>query len=244
MKYFIDIDNTICITSNLNDYNNSVPIDERIKKVNELYEQGNNITYWTARGSSSGYDYKELTINQLDKWGCKYHEILFNKPSYDLYIDDKSRFVDTFWPINTTVNKCDCDCLSINNLDKEKSMFTKKNTSEKVEKGWGHEIIFVNNQKYCGKILHFNKGAKFSMHFHILKQETWFISSGKFILKWIDTTNANIIEEELNIGHVVTNLIGEPHQIICLEEGDIFEVSTQHFDNDSYRVFKGDSQIN
>jgi mannose-6-phosphate isomerase-like protein (cupin superfamily) len=244
MKYFIDIDNTICKTSNLNDYINSVPIDERIKKVNELYDEGNNITYWTARGSSSGHDYNELTINQLDKWGCKYHQIMFNKPSYDLYIDDKSRFVDTFWPINNNVNKCDCDCLTINTLEKKKSMLTKKNTSEKVEKGWGYEIIFVNNKKYCGKILHFNQGAKFSMHFHILKQETWFISSGKFILKWIDTTNANIIEEELNIGDVVTNLIGEPHQIVCLEEGDIFEVSTQHFDNDSYRVFKGDSQIN
>jgi mannose-6-phosphate isomerase-like protein (cupin superfamily) len=239
MKYFIDIDNTICKTSNLNDYNNSIPIYDRIKKVNELYENGHHITYWTARGSSTGIDYTELTKKQLQEWACKFHEILFNKPSYDIYIDDKSRFVDTFWPLTEYDNKCTCTT----NMPSKESNHSKKNSSEKVEKGWGYEIIFVNNDKYCGKILHFSKGSKFSMHFHILKQETWLVYSGKFSFKWIDTTNANIIEEELNIGDVVTNWIGQPHQIICLEEGDIFEVSTQHFDSDSYRVFKGDSQI-
>jgi len=53
---------------------------------------------------------------------------------------------------------------------------------------------------------------------------------------------ADIIETTLEVGDTVTNEIGEPHQIICLEEGDIFEVSTTHADSDSYRVMKGDSQ--
>jgi quercetin dioxygenase-like cupin family protein len=80
------------------------------------------------------------------------------------------------------------------------------------------------------------------MHFHIKKTETWYVSSGKFTFKWINTKNADINVEDLNPGYVITNEIGEPHQIICDEEGDIFEVSTTHCDEDSYRVMKGDSQ--
>ena len=48
MKYFIDLDNTLCLNKN-SDYTNSKPILERIRYVNELKKQGNNITIWTAR---------------------------------------------------------------------------------------------------------------------------------------------------------------------------------------------------
>jgi mannose-6-phosphate isomerase-like protein (cupin superfamily) len=80
------------------------------------------------------------------------------------------------------------------------------------------------------------------MHFHLKKKESWYVSSGSFLFRWINTANADVIEEKLEVGDTITNEIGEPHQIVCLEEGDIFEVSTQHFDSDSYRVAKGDSQ--
>jgi mannose-6-phosphate isomerase-like protein (cupin superfamily) len=111
-----------------------------------------------------------------------------------------------------------------------------------VEKGWGRETIFANNVQYCGKILHFHKNAKFSMHFHLKKTETWYVYSGLFRFLWIDTSNANILERTLHVGDTVTNEVGQPHQIVCIEEGDIFEVSTTHHDTDSYRVGKGDSQ--
>ena len=68
------------------------------------------------------------------------------------------------------------------------------------------------------------------------------MASGSFLFRWINTANADVVEESLSVGDTITNEVGEPHQIICLEEGDIFEVSTQHFDSDSYRVAKGDSQ--
>lgn len=118
--------------------------------------------------------------------------------------------------------------------------FIKK--SEKIPKKWGYELIIENNDMYCGKILHFNKDCKFSMHFHMLKHETWYVNSGKFLFKYIDTDNADLHERQLNIGDVVVITPGKPHQLISLEEGEIFEVSTKHYDNDSYRVFKGDSQ--
>jgi hypothetical protein len=89
MKIYVDIDGTICFT-NGSDYPNSSPFHTRIDKINSLYEQGHHIVYWTARGGNSGIDWTELTTKQLNEWGCKYHELLMNKPSYDLYIDDKS----------------------------------------------------------------------------------------------------------------------------------------------------------
>jgi mannose-6-phosphate isomerase-like protein (cupin superfamily) len=119
---------------------------------------------------------------------------------------------------------------------------TKKTTTSRVEKGWGYEVIIVNNDLYCGKILHFKTGAKFSMHFHMKKRETWYVTSGRFVFRWINTANADVVEEVLRPGDTITNFVGDPHQIICEEEGDIFEVSTTHFDSDSYRVGKGDSQ--
>jgi len=121
-------------------------------------------------------------------------------------------------------------------------MNNKKTKPDIVKKGWGHEIIFINTDLYCGEILHFNKGAKFSMHYHLKKKETWYVTSGKFLFKYINTQNADIIELSLDIGDTITNEIGEPHQIICIEEGGIFEVSTAHYDSDSYRIMKGDSQ--
>ena len=228
MKYFIDIDGTICKTdSSCRDtilrYESAVPISERIQKVNRLYHEGHTITYWTARGSESKLDLYELTSKQLSKWNCKYHKLLMGKPAYDIYIDDKSQNVDLVWPIS-------------------RADTTKKSTTSRVEKGWGHETIIVNNDLYCGKILHFLKGAKFSMHFHMKKTETWYVASGSFTFLWINTENADIIEEKLQPGDTITNNVGDPHQIICLEEGDIYEVSTTHFDSDSYRVKKGDSQ--
>jgi hypothetical protein len=93
MIYIVDIDNTICVTNKKDgawDYTNSTPITSRIKRINELYELGHIIKYWTARGSGSGIDWSDLTRNQLADWGCKYHELKLGKPSYDIWIDDKA----------------------------------------------------------------------------------------------------------------------------------------------------------
>ena len=65
MIYIVDIDGTICheifLPSGNKDYKNHKPIYDRIEKINKLYEQGDEIHYWTARGSKSGIDYTELT---------------------------------------------------------------------------------------------------------------------------------------------------------------------------------------
>ena len=86
-----------------------------------------------------------------------------------------------------------------------------KQVSEIVEKKWGKEIIFSNNSLYCGKLLCFNKGSQFSMHFHIKKDETWYVNSGKIKVSWIDTVTAEVIEDTLEVGDVWRNepVVGE-----------------------------------
>jgi mannose-6-phosphate isomerase-like protein (cupin superfamily) len=112
----------------------------------------------------------------------------------------------------------------------------------KVEKGWGHELIWATNDKYCGKIMHFNKNAKFSMHFHAIKDETWYVLSGKFVVEYINTDNAKYDSVELYPGDVWQNPPLLPHRLICIEEGDVIEVSTSDSVEDNYRVLPGDSQ--
>ena len=96
MIYVFDIDGTICYTKN-GDYNMSIPIQDRIDKINDLRKQGNTILFWTARGmgrSGNSVDYayinfEELTKKQLENWGVKYDGLFLGKPAGDIYIDDK-----------------------------------------------------------------------------------------------------------------------------------------------------------
>ena len=111
-----------------------------------------------------------------------------------------------------------------------------------VKKGWGNELHIENNHDYCGKLLVFNKGKKFSMHYHVEKYETWYIQKGKLIFKWINPQNADIIENKLTEGDIVTIYQGISHQLEALEDSIIFETSTQDKIEDSYRVWKGNSQ--
>lgn len=111
-----------------------------------------------------------------------------------------------------------------------------------IKKGWGSEYIWATNDKYCAKMLNFNKGAKFSMHFHAVKDESWYVLSGKFEVHYIDTENAVIHIADLIPGSVWHNAPLLPHRLICIEEGTIIEVSTPDSVEDNYRVLPGDSQ--
>jgi dTDP-glucose 4,6-dehydratase len=90
MIIFIDVDETICISPENRNYNGAVPLDKNINKANRLYDDGHTIIYWTARGSGSGIDWREVTEKQFKEWGVKYHELRLGKPIYDLFIDDKN----------------------------------------------------------------------------------------------------------------------------------------------------------
>jgi len=119
-----------------------------------------------------------------------------------------------------------------------------KRMSGVVQKGWGYELIWATNDKYCGKIMYFTKsGSKFSLHFHREKDETWFVNNGRFLLKYIDTQTATPYEKELKEGDVWHNPPLVPHQLIALEDdSSIIEVSTPDSVEDNYRIAQGDSQ--
>ena len=105
MTYVFDIDNTICKKNNDDKYENCVPINERIKKINELHKKGHVIIFHTARGmgrhnndiGKAVMDFYDLTVKQLRKWGVKYHGLFMGKPSGDIYIDDKGMSDENFF---------------------------------------------------------------------------------------------------------------------------------------------------
>jgi len=90
MVIYVDIDETICATPEDRDYSKAEPILEAIQEINRLYNEGNTIVYWTARGATSGIDHRKLTKKQLRKWGAKHHELRLDKPFFDRLYDDKS----------------------------------------------------------------------------------------------------------------------------------------------------------
>ena len=110
-----------------------------------------------------------------------------------------------------------------------------------VPKGWGHEVWIVNKEAYCGKILFFKKGKKCSWHYHKLKDETFYIQSGKLEVSFSRRDEIEMAEKiVLEPGDVFHVPIGTRHQMLGLEDTQMFEFSTQHFDSDSHRLIKGD----
>ena len=97
MLIFVDIDETICYYNIEREYNLAQPYLERIKKINSLYDDGNTIVYWTARGTITQVNWFQITFNQLNSWGCKFHELRMGKPAYDLFIDDKNISSNSFF---------------------------------------------------------------------------------------------------------------------------------------------------
>ncbi len=110
-----------------------------------------------------------------------------------------------------------------------------------VSKGWGFEKWIVNNEKYCGKILYFVKDRSCSWHYHKIKDETFYIQSGKILLHFgylHDFKKAN--QTILTRGDHFHIPVGLVHKMTALEDTELLEFSTQHLDEDSYRIENGD----
>jgi len=88
MRYYVDIDGIIC-TNMFGKYEDAVPIQENIDKINRLYDGENEVVLWTARGTTTNIDWRELTEKQMKEWGVQYHRLELGKPNYDFFIDDK-----------------------------------------------------------------------------------------------------------------------------------------------------------
>ena len=95
MKYCVDIDGTVC-TNTYGKYDQAEPLYEVIAKVNALYDEGHDIIFFTARGTTTGKDWRDLTEKQFNQWGVKYHKIIFGKPEANIFIDDKAIAIGDF----------------------------------------------------------------------------------------------------------------------------------------------------
>ena len=112
---------------------------------------------------------------------------------------------------------------------------------ERHLKGWGYEDWIVNDSRYCSKILHFEKGKRLSWHFHKIKTETFYVLCGRLILRVgqsDDIEEAQEVELKKNDTYTIHQEIR--HQLIALEDSKVIETSTQHFEEDSYRIIRGD----
>ena len=110
-----------------------------------------------------------------------------------------------------------------------------------VPKGWGYEKWIVNTDEYCGKLLFFDEGKRCSWHYHNLKDETFYLQSGRILLYYGDSDDlAKANDCILEPGDKFHIYRGLRHQMIAVESSELFEFSTEHCDEDSYRVIKGD----
>jgi quercetin dioxygenase-like cupin family protein len=107
-------------------------------------------------------------------------------------------------------------------------------------KGWGYELWIHNDEKYCGKLLFFKEGKRCSLHYHKKKHETFYLQSGKMLLRYSPEKEGMIKKTILTPGDVFEIPPRLAHQMIALEDSELFEFSTQHFESDSYRIEKGD----
>lgn len=145
-----DIDGTICSPNR--DYKLAKPYFDVIDKINQKYEEGYTINFYTARGTLTGKDWTKITIEQLEEWGVKYHNLFFGKPAGDLYIDDKGINIDDW---EQTVE-----------------------SENSIDKTWGKEYLLKLTDKYAFKRLEINPKCAISKQFHKIKEETWHIIEG------------------------------------------------------------------
>ncbi len=104
-KYIVDIDGTICHPTKDASYQDIGPLSQRIEKLNKLYDEGHTMVYFTARGMGRNLDnadkcyqdFYDLTLQQLENWGVKFHKLILGKPSGDIYIDDKAVNAEDFF---------------------------------------------------------------------------------------------------------------------------------------------------
>ena len=117
-------------------------------------------------------------------------------------------------------------------------------TLGQVKKGWGFELVFANNDKYCGKLLVFDRaGSKTSLVFHKEKAKSWFVNAGRFKITYIDVSTGEVKQSELGEGQTADFGQLGPHQIEALVDNSIiFEVGTADYVEDRFRLAPGDTQ--
>lgn len=101
----------------------------------------------------------------------------------------------------------------------------------RVEKPWGHELIWALSEVYCGKLLFVAKGQSLSRQYHERKDESWLIQSGKVRLELGGLEGATLVELDVEAGAAFRYRPGTVHRVTALEDTTILEVSTPELDD-------------
>jgi len=102
---------------------------------------------------------------------------------------------------------------------------------KRVEKPWGHELIWALSETYCGKVLFVKAGAALSLQFHNDKDESWLVQSGRAKLELGEVGQKLLNEEVIGAGAAFRYRPGTVHRITAIEDTTILEVSTPHLDD-------------
>lgn len=109
-----------------------------------------------------------------------------------------------------------------------------------AQRAWGFEKWIENMDEYCGKVLVLKAGHKCSMHYHMKKMETMYLARGSIEIKMIDAETAERYSVFLEPGDSVRIERGQAHQICALEDSDLIEFSTKHYEEDSFRIYRAE----
>jgi mannose-6-phosphate isomerase-like protein (cupin superfamily) len=94
----------------------------------------------------------------------------------------------------------------------------------RVEKPWGYEIIWAETERYVGKILHINAGAKLSRQYHVKKDETFMVQTGEMDLEVGDGPERRTLRMRQHQSfHCPPRTV---HRMIAVTDVDVIEVST------------------
>jgi len=199
LKYIFDIDGTIC--SQEKDYFDAKPYKDMIAKINQLYDAGHEIIFYTARGTETGIDWSDITCDQLHRWGVKYHKMQTGKMAADIYVDDRGCNANDF------ISSGHTDSLTV------------------VDKHWGKEYLIDITKQYAMKKLHIDAGKNISLQYHVKKNETWHIVNGSGVAR-IDGKEFNV-----HTGDTVRIPAGTIHQVRAITDLVIIESSTTELDD-------------
>lgn len=120
-------------------------------------------------------------------------------------------------------------------------------TSEGVHQtAYGYDLVWASTEKYTAKIKVFNRiGASTDLYFQTVREKTWFVNSGTFRIRWIDTKTAQIFEQEFTEGQAYTVPVNQPTQLVATSENaSVTECGEADNESDVYRVISGASYEN
>jgi mannose-6-phosphate isomerase len=101
---------------------------------------------------------------------------------------------------------------------------------KRVDKPWGHEVIWAVTDRYVGKVLHVKKGERLSLQYHRQKDETVMVWQGRMRFEYF-AEGAEPQVKEMGPGEAFHVTPGLRHRMVALEDTDIFEVSTTELDD-------------